>query len=69
MTETIDVLSLEDRLAITSTGRHLQITQMLDCYGDETDDPDEAVAAIAPDPGHGWWTICVADFDFTATIH
>lgn len=69
MTETIDVLNLERRLAITSTGRELQIVQMLDCEGDETDDPDEAVSAIAPDPGLGWWTIRVADFDFDATLH
>ncbi|WP_310540822.1 hypothetical protein [Phenylobacterium sp.] len=50
------------RAALLSDGTTVPITNLLDEFGDETDDPDEAVTFVAGD-GDQWFTGLCSDYD------
>lgn len=50
------------RVALLSDGTTVPITNLLDEFGDETDDPDEAVTFVAGD-GDQWFTGLCSDYD------
>jgi LDH2 family malate/lactate/ureidoglycolate dehydrogenase len=52
----IEAINLGRRLALTDTGEQLPITDMFDEDGDETDDPDKAVAVIIK-AGEDHWIV------------
>lgn len=64
----MDVLAinLNARRAMRTDGELCEITNMLDCDGDETNDPEEALAVVVDlgeDAGEGRWAaVDVADF-------
>ena len=50
------------RVALLSDGTTVPITNLLDEFGDETDDPDEAVTFVAGD-GDQWFAGLCSDYD------
>ena len=50
------------RVALLDDGTTVPITNLLDEFGDETDDPDEAVTFVAGD-GERWFSGLCADYD------
>ena len=62
----IEAINLHDRQALLTTGEVIPITELFDDEGDETDDPDEAVAFVAGRPG--LWINALVD-DYVATFH
>lgn len=51
------------RMAVTDDDVILWFDMMLDVDGDETDDIDEALVAIARHPDGKWWTIDLMAFE------
>ena len=56
------------RFALTDRGEVCQITNLFDAYGDETDDPFEAVAAVAELDASHWFSIDLTQFE-NASVH
>jgi LDH2 family malate/lactate/ureidoglycolate dehydrogenase len=56
-------VNVAKRAAYLDTGEQCPITKLLDFEGDETDNPAEAVAAIAPLRSGTWITIDLTQFD------
>jgi hypothetical protein len=55
------------RIAVTEDGQELSVTVMLDRFGDETDEVDEAVSCVAgPDKDGLWLQIDLSAFDAVA---
>jgi hypothetical protein len=50
------------RVAIAEDGSECPITDFLDCCGEETDDGEEAVAAICKLPNGSWAAIDLSRF-------
>lgn len=50
-------------MAVTDDDVILWFDMMLDADGDETDDIDEALVAIAQHPDGKWWTIDLTAFE------
>jgi hypothetical protein len=49
------MINLRERLCVLSNGEVIPITNMFDCTGDETDEPEEATAFVAgPTPDDKW---------------
>lgn len=48
-------VSLGQRLAMLTDGQIIPITNMLDCDGDDTDEPSEARAFVAGPDANGKW--------------
>lgn len=61
------VINVSQRLVITTDGRVLPITNMFDCQGEETDDADLAVSAVAGEEDC-WFSFLLSNFVPT-TIH
>ena len=63
---TVVAFSLRQALMQLSDGALVAITNLYDAWGDETDDPSEAVAFVAgPDERGLWWQCAIEDFGAT----
>ena len=61
----IQSVNLGRRLALTQDNQILNITKMIDEFGDDTDDPAEAVSFVAGPTSSGQWIAEeVGSFDF-----
>lgn len=56
------------RLFLSEDGDVYPITNLYDADGDETDDIDLAVSAVAGTEGR-WFALVLADFDTSATLN
>lgn len=67
----MDVVSINrgKRLALTDDDAVVRFALMLDCNGDETEDVDEALVAIAQHPNGRWLVIDLTAFEATGTVH
>lgn len=60
-------LQLSHGLAILDDGRVCEVTQMFDRFGDETEGPNEAFAAVARMPCGNWLSIDLSMFEHQET--
>jgi len=69
MVAALDVafLQLSHGLVILDDGRVCEITQMFDRFGDETEDPSQAMAAVARLPSGNWLSIDLSMFEHQET--
>lgn len=58
----IDGLHYGRRVAVLEDGTEIPLETLLDCDGDETEDLDDAVVAVAPLPNGKWVTIDLTAF-------
>lgn len=63
----VELVNPRRREFVTADGRTHRLTVFIDADGDETDDPDEAVAVVGP-VGNKWLTIDLRYFD-PPTLH
>jgi len=56
------------RMILMGDGTLARISMMLDCDGDETDDPDDACVAICPTIDGRWLVVDLREFE-SAEIH
>lgn len=59
----IVAINRTDRLALASDDRLCEITNMFDAEGEETDDVEDATAAVVRYADDKWFTITLADYD------
>ena len=59
----IDAIHYGQRIAVLDTGETIPFELLLDRDGEEADEIEEAVAAVAPVPGGGYVTIDFAAFE------
>lgn len=59
----IIAVNREQRFALTDRGDICPIRNFFDAFGDETDEPFEAVAAIAELDADNWFSIDLTQFD------
>lgn len=59
----IVAVNVPSRLALTDTDRICEITNLYNEDGEETDDEDEAVTAVARLDDHNWFAIDLADYE------
>ena len=59
----IEAVDRHERIAITTDGDVCSITNMFDEDGCETDDPDEALSAVAALPNGEWAAIDLTMFE------
>lgn len=59
----IAVVSFASKIAITDSDVICEITGMYAASGDETDDPSEAVSAVALSPSGTWFAINLRAFE------
>jgi len=62
VTNSVDAIKRLSRVALLSDGSTVPIVALFDCDGEETDDPDEAVAFTAGEPGR-WFSGLCADYE------
>lgn len=62
-------VDLDTMTVMLLSGDTLNITNMIDEYGDECIDPDEAVVAVAGSDEQGWWTVPLPWADEPETVH
>lgn len=61
----LDAINLRQRLALTEDQQVIPITNVLDAFGDETDNLDEAVAFVCGPTAEGHWiSDDIATYDF-----
>lgn len=67
----VEAVNLKERIALMSNGEVLPIIKFLDMFGEDCDDPQEAVGAVAgPDADGKWAAIMLSEFNFNkAAIH
>lgn len=58
----IEAVNLYSRLALASDGRMCAITNMLDGDGDDTDEPDRALAIVVHYDEETWVSLDLSDF-------
>ena len=51
----ISAVNVSERIAVTEDGQHLPITNLMDEWGDETEDSGKAVFCVAGPDRHGMW--------------
>ena len=56
-------VNVESGIALDAEGRALVIASMFDADGDETEDPEAAVAVVAQHPNGSWWAIDLRAFE------
>lgn len=56
----VECISLTRRVAYLSNNEVWPITSLFDCFGDETDEPEEAVAFVAG-RGNRWFALAVSE--------
>ena len=61
-------VNLWSRWALTEAGTCLYITDFYDEYGEDTSDPEQAVAGMCQ-CAEGWLTINFADFQEVESLH
>lgn len=59
----IVAVNLTGRIALANDDTICDITNLLDADGDETDNPDEAIAAVACYDDETWFSIRLDDFE------
>lgn len=59
----IVAVNVPNRLALTDTDRICEITNLYNEDGEETDDEDEAVTAVARLDDRNWFAIELADYE------
>jgi hypothetical protein len=57
----VEMVSRKGRHVVTNDGQVFPITNFYDCWGDEVDDPDEAVSCAAG-KGDTWFTVDLTKF-------
>lgn len=67
-TREIVAVNRQQRFALTNRGEVCPITNLIDAFGDETDDPFEAVAAVAELDADHWFSIDLTQFE-SASVH
>ena len=61
----LDAVNLRQRMALTEDQQIIPITKILDQFGDETDDLDEAVAFVCGPTAEGhWFSDDIETYDF-----
>lgn len=70
MTREIAIVAvhLGNRWALTDNGKCLYISDLFDEFGEETKNPDKAVAGVCECPG-GWITLNFAEFQEVEYLH
>lgn len=58
MSVEVACVNRSERVAITEDGQSLPITNLFDSYGEECDNVDEAVTAVAGPDKNGMW-LCI----------
>lgn len=61
-------INRSEACAILDTGQIIHFATMLDRYGDETDDVEDAFCAVAPLPDGRWAVIDFSKFE-TVSVH
>lgn len=64
----VAAISKEERCAVLTDGRICEFATMYDAEGDETDEVEAAVIAVAPHPEGTWLVLQLHEFD-GMTIH
>lgn len=64
----VRAINKTSRKAVLDNGVLLDIAVMLDCDGDETDDPAEGVVGVCELPSGKWITLDFRDYE-TGTFH
>lgn len=64
----VAAISKEERCAVLTDGRICEFSTMYDAEGDETDEIESAVVAVAPHPEGAWLVLHFRDFD-GVTLH
>lgn len=67
-TREIVAVNRAKRLALTDRGEVCPLTNLFDAYGDETDDPIEAIAAVAKLDADHWFSIDLTQYE-TVSVH
>jgi hypothetical protein len=65
----VEAIHINKRLALTECGLTVPITTLLDCDGEETNDPREAVAFVAGDVRTGWEVALISDYCSIQTLN
>lgn len=58
-------INTHERIAILDDGKMVPIVTLLDCEGDETEDPDCAEIAVAGSTLSGWWAVLISNYETT----
>lgn len=61
----LTTVNLEQRLAVLDDGRSVPVTNLIDRFGDDTNDPAEAVGFVAG-AGREWFADSVAEYSDVA---
>lgn len=59
----VSAINLYERLAILDDDQVVKLISMFDIDGEETDDPEEAITAVAELPGDYWEVVDLEEFE------
>ena len=69
MTE-VDAINKDQMFVLFDDGEIGSVCHMIDCYGDDTEDPDEAIIFVSVHPvSRQFYVIDLSYFEDTATVH